>query len=317
MSQRADPSAKIQIYILSHDRQVLLREAVSSALRQHAEDVEVIVSDNSEGRDVEEMMRREFPHVSYIRRPPSLSAADHFYAVYRESSSEFVVYFHDDDVLEPEYASILSRELDAHPEAAAVACNAWTLMDKQRVLSRRMGSFHKSRKITLVEELINPYLDFTPILMPPPTPSYMYRRSLIKDLFAMPVAGGKYGDLTTLINVLKRGPIIWIPTPLMWYREHGGNDSKAEVIADRLGLLRDIHAYARIDRKARIFTVYRFRYWLNWWLRGKQGARMTPQRMKVVRRFLVITGIILIFTHSGLWLKIVEKVRRSIMIRLY
>jgi GT2 family glycosyltransferase len=213
LSYSSAEGTRVQIYLLSRDRPAFLRQALESALAQDEEGVEVIVSDNSEGDAVQDLIAREFPQVRYIRRRPTLSMADHGNAVFRESSAEFVVYFNDDDLLEPGYATEMVRALEAHPDVVAVGCNAWTLKDGVRIRQPRMGLFRRPRKIHVVEELVEYYLDFTPVLLAPPFPSYMYRRSRMDGVYSTTSEAGKYGDVSFLMRVLERGAILWLPQP--------------------------------------------------------------------------------------------------------
>jgi hypothetical protein len=98
---------------------------------------------------------------------------------------------------------------------------------------------------------------------------------------------------------------------LMWYREHGANESATEAVAHRLRLLRYIYRNSRIRRNAPVVRTYRFRYWLNWWLTGKCRPRPTPWRDPIVRRFLLSTGLRFALMHPGFWLKIFAKFWRT------
>jgi hypothetical protein len=69
-----------------------------------------------------------------------------------------------------------------------------------------------------------------------PNPSYIYSRSLVGDQFFL-VDGGKYADVTLLLDILQKGKILWLNKALMTYRIHGGNLGSAESAPDRLRFL--------------------------------------------------------------------------------
>lgn len=306
-------AARVQLYIFSHNRPHFLAETIESALVQKVEDMEIIVTDNSTTDDVREMMKQRYPELHYIHRPSCPSVDEHGRAVFKESSAELVIYFHDDDIMAPNYVRTLLEAMDSDPSLVAVGCNSWTIRGEIRVFQRRMGWFSKALKLRNAEDLARPYLSFTKILNPPPFPSYMYRRAKIDGCFANLEEGGLYADLAFLMRALERGPILWLPEPLMWYREHPSNMSHSEMVGHRLRLLRFIHTHTAFDRHSELVYVYRFRFWLNWWLRGKSGPhRATPWRENVVRRFLAHGFIKLAFTNPGFWLKIGAKVFRPL-----
>ncbi len=314
LSQRQDylAAARIQVYVLARDRPEMLRETLCSVLSQEFVGYEVIVSDNSEGDAVGAMVQAEFPGVRYIRRRPALASPDHFGTVYHESSADYVVYFHDDDLMAPNYLGTLSAELDRDAELVAAVCNAWTIRNGMALWHGRMGWITRPWRITSAAEFLAPYLGFTRILLAAPYPGYMYRRKAIRGLYEGPVLeGGKYADVVFLLNVLALGPILCLPEPLMWYREHPGNDSATEQVGQRLKLLRFIYAHTPIDRRSALVTAYRFRYWIGWW-RQIGRARRGSWRECIVRKFLIANALRMPIVQPGVWLKLAARVYRAL-----
>lgn len=302
---------KVQVFILARDRPGFLKEAIDSVLAQQIADVEIVVSDNSEHDEVESLIAASYPQLKYVRRVPALEIDQHFNAIVRESVADYVVYFHDDDVMAPDYLTKMSAALDADPDVVAVACNAWTILDNERSNQARMGGGFSSRRVSSAEELLEYYLDFTNTLLAPPHPSYMYRLEYARGVFGCLSEAGIYGDVPSLMRLVSRGPILWLGEPLIWYREHGKNLSSREDVGSRLKLLRYIFNNSAIDRHARMVTAYRFRFWLNWWRTGKCSGRATPWRNRIVGRFLVSTAMRFALTHPGYWAKLHARMRRA------
>lgn len=298
--------ARIQIYILSRDRPVYFRQALESALAQDAEGVEVVISDNSDQDTVQEMITSEFSHVRYIRRCPALPALAHFRTVIEESFAEFVVLFHDDDVLEPGYVRAMLQAMEQNPDVAAACCNAWIIKGEQRTQRTVMGFFNHERKIASAEELLTPYMTFM-AMGPAPFPGYMYRRKFLHDLYLDAAHGGKYADVSFLMKVVERAPVLWIPQVLMCYRVHGTNDGITEAVGQRMSLLRYIYTHTNITRHSWMVAEFRFRYWVRWW----RGARCSTYiwRKKVVSRYLLVTGFKFAILRPALWLRFLMQVR--------
>jgi glycosyltransferase involved in cell wall biosynthesis len=296
---------KVQIYILSRDRPHYFRQALESALIQKYDSIEVVVSDNSEGDAIQEMMQSDYPLIRYIRRRPSLLALDHFRTVINESSSEMVVFFHDDDVLDPGYVSALLNAMERHPEAGAVCCNAWGIRQDEHTKNKFMGFFRKELRLNTVEEFLKPYMTFTS-LRPPPFPGYMYRRKYLNGLYLNSAQGGKYSDVSFLMNVVARAPIVWLPEAHMHYRVHDSNDSVVEAVGQKLSLLRYIYTHSLIQRRSQMAAEFRFRYWMRWWRGSRHDA--TTWRDRVVHRYLITTGLKLALSRPGFWLRLLAKV---------
>lgn len=299
------PKARTQIYILCRDRPEFAREAIRSAVQQDADDVEVVVSDNSEYDIVGDMVAKVFPGVTYIRRRPSLDPLKHFRVVIEESIAEHVVMFHDDDVLYSDYVRTMRATLDSNPDIVAVGCNATIL--RGTTLTDRLFMTTAVHDVVLknAEELLAYYMRFNSHRAAP-FPGYMYRRTAIDGLYLDAHDGGKHADVTFLMNVIERGNLYWLLSPLMQYRMHGTNDSSIENVGQRLRLLRYIYRHTSILPKSEAVQEFRFRYWVRWWrLISKHGdVHRYNWRRRIVFTYLWRQAIRLTLTKTGLWVRI-------------
>jgi cellulose synthase/poly-beta-1,6-N-acetylglucosamine synthase-like glycosyltransferase len=301
---------RIQIYILSRDRPNYLREAIHSALVSGEGLADVVVSDNSETDSVQELVRCEFREAAYIRRSPPLSALEHFRVVIEESSAEFVVFFHDDDVMTLQYVTKMVRELDCDPSIAAIACNGLVLHDDKKTKKATMTIGAGSVVIRDARTLLRPYLSFDGGGHPPFS-SYMYRREALRGLYLDGMHGGKHSDVSFLTKLLRRGPIRWLGAPLIWYRVHRTNDSQTELVSDRLNWLRYLIKYDGIDRRSPVVRDFKLGYWSRWWFRRPGIAKFRlPRgwRQRVVFSFLVRTAIVIALTRPSVWRKLLRRV---------
>lgn len=300
---------KIQIYILCRDRLHYTRVAIDSAIRQDGCDFEVIVSDNSEFDAVGLMVVSNFKEVNYVRRN-MLSAIQHFKTVIEESSAEYVVFFHDDDVLNPSYLRCMRAALDDNPEVVAVGCNANIIRKLELSDDYFMSHLTQDVRLTNVEEFINFYLSFNKH-RPAPFPSYMYRREAIKGLYLNAQDGGKHADVAFLMSLIKKGEFLWLSTPLMQYRMHGSNDSSIESVGDRLRLLRYIYRNTDFTPKSKTIQEYRFRFWARWLMSKFKSGYYWPLtwRKRVVLAYLCRQILMIVFSEPGFWRRIFSGAR--------
>lgn len=235
-TRRAD-AYRLTVFILCRNRPEMACEAIESLLASLTPTTRLVVSDNStDARLSAELARRHLP--VEVRRRNDLDVFQHMRVNLAEADTEFVVLFHDDDLVAPAFCSQMIALADRHPSAVAWACNA-TIEDAAR--ERRDVAFETDVRggdvvLGSPAALLSRYLSRYPrgfALFP----SYMYRTSVVRTVQPDAADGGKYSDVAWLVRLVSRGPIVWTSVPLMTYRLHGENDSLQESLRDRLRML--------------------------------------------------------------------------------
>lgn len=228
--------AKLTIFIQCYNRPAFARLAIKSVLSQTKKAFRLVISDNSTNDEMFRLVQTEFPSLEYRRRIPSLPALDHFNQSISEADTDFFCLFHDDDLMEPEYVDAMLNTIELHPQAVAYACNADTI-DEDVV--RKGGFFESDNKYLIVNgprALAGRYFSRYPNGFAP-FPAYIYRTSVVKKIPLDSQTGGKYSDVTWLLEISKKGPVVWNSRKLIRYRMHTANDSNLESLRDRLKLL--------------------------------------------------------------------------------
>lgn len=229
------------IFILCHNRPDDARQAIRSVLAQSDKTFSLTVSDNSSNDDVQRMVKNEYPAVHYVRRVPMLPALEHFNRCIDEIQEGYFCLFHDDDIMGPEFVAELGGYVQRFPKMVAYACNAniesfGKLQPKPSFLS-----FRTTETISSPRDLAARYFSRAQSGIAP-FPAYVYNRELLGELRFEP-EGGKYADVTWLLSLSMKGPILWISRPLMTYRIHASNDGATESRRDRLRFLAFIKKY--------------------------------------------------------------------------
>lgn len=294
---------QVQIFVLAHNRPQLLRETLLSILSQDEKEFELIVSDNSSNDSVQELIANEFVgRLTYRKRTPSLSPIAHFQTLLDEAHSEYLVLFHDDDLMSPSFVRVLKDFLNQHKNYSAAAPNAYLRINDH--LSTRIF-FPGAQVVTEVrseEEMAYRYLDLSQFRMP--FPGYMYRTAMIRGIKMNPKEGGKHADVSFLTKVANAAPVAWLGQPLFEYRIHSGNDSWSENIPSRLSLLRFVYRTTTITRKSKVVNTYKLAYWYLWW-RSNRG-RSKPWRRRVAFRFLLKSALVLPLRQPGLIINVLK-----------
>lgn len=276
----------LTIFVLCYNRPDLARLSIQSIVQQSCQSFQLIVSDHSTNNEVEVMVKREFPNVTYIKRSPSLKHLEHFNVCIREVQTDYYCLFHDDDLMGVNFVESMLQFIGCHPSAAAFACNAF--IETNGKVEPRL-SFISKKKYELISnprELAERYFSHNQSGIAP-NPSYVYNHRLAGDELFI-VNGGKYADVALLLDILQKGIILWLNKPLMTYRIHGNNVGSIESIPDRLRFL----GYLKKHRKAfgrALLQDYRYSFIYKKILNSNRSA--SSMRLGVVKNFLSLYQI--------------------------
>ena len=291
----------IQVYILSRNRPNYLREALDSVLKQNHSLIkfEIIISDNSDNDDVCKMIDRDYAqkNIKYIRRSGNMSVMDHSQLVVSELNSEYVVIFHDDDILYPDYMNVMSSFLNNN-DVVAVGCNGMNFSDNVLDSKLRIRNLSSSIKFNNEKDFLERYLPGNGGAVA--YPCYMYRTKYLKQAMIKAPFKGKHFDVGILSSLLNYGTIVWLTKPLIYYREHTSNLSVVANIPDRLVLLNYMKKKG-IKKHSTNLLLFRIMFWVEWVLQqGNFLSNITRWRYRVI--FLsVLLKIIKISMRWDFW----------------
>jgi GT2 family glycosyltransferase len=271
----------LTIYILCHNRPDYARLAIQSVMDQTCQVFTLILSDNSSNDDVERMVKIDFPNIHYIRRMPVLKALEHFNRCIKEANTDYFCLFHDDDVMSQNFVNVMMQCAHDYPNAIAIGCNA--KIERFGKLEQRT-SFLSFRKYEFIENplsLARRYFSRAQSGIAPFS-GYVYNRRLIEEL-RLSLDGGKYADVTWLLRLCMKAPIVWVNSPLITYRMHGGNDGNIESLRDRLKV------FGFLKQNAKMFSaglLKDYRSFIYKKLLKEQHAEYTAKRRAVVASFM-------------------------------
>ncbi len=287
---------KIQVVILTRDRLSYFVDALESVLRQKTnEDFEVVISDNSIGDETFHYILNNHPNLKYVRRIPPMDSDDHFQKVFMEAECQYLVLFHDDDVMKSDYLDKMSSILDSNLTISAVACNASLII--KDVLHNNLSFQSESNEVSIIKngkELIDFYFGNKEVEQSMPFPSYMYRKFHMDESFFKIPYGGKYRDVIILAMMADKAPLAWCKSIGMFYRVHGKNDSSSYSIVDRISLLRFLVKRRYCNKESNDYRNIRFNFWRIWFFQNSKNKNRT---YFIVRKFIILHAIKLVLTN--------------------
>ena len=298
-------SNKLQIFVLSKDRYFMLRETINSILPQLNGSIELIISDNSDTSSVYEMMSDEFKDIQCIRRDPPLFVHDHFLSIIEAATAEFVMIFHDDDIMMP---NCISRTLDRmrnDSSLSAVGVNAFYMLG-DTVTDKKILKSKNEILIDLSEDLFQNYLGLNSNGHPP-FPNYIYRTAYLKMIGSSYLGCGKYGDLSLLVRLLKYGNILWLSEPTIYYRVHSNQDSSKENIRDRISLL-NLMRENGINLKSKSVLYYKMGYLYNQCKNTNQNilSCLNSWKYRIILKYIICRSLYLFLVSSDFRSKILS-----------
>lgn len=228
-------NSRLTVVLLCHNRSQMAIDALESILAQTNRDFRLVVSDNSTNRNLSDRLGSEYPDIECVSWFPGVPAFDHFNNVIAMIETDYFVMFHDDDLMEPTYVEIILEKLSQYPTAAAIGTNAYPINAEGHLRSAdlwfRSTNDRSDQVFSDRESLLRQYLivDRGGIA---PFPSYAYNSRLIKGLSMNYSVGRAYCDTVFLLDVIKRGPVIWVDKPLLRVRIHGNNQSNFCAVRD-------------------------------------------------------------------------------------
>ena len=282
------PQAKIQVFLFTYNRPDYVQKTVDSIFAQDYDDFELIISDNSTDNRTKDVYEQyDHPKLTYIQRVPSVTPEEHFNTICSEIASEYVVFFHDDDIMLPTYLSETIKVLENDPAIAAAGSNGFFIYGDEY----SNDIFIKRQNDEAVKIFDNPsvlanvYLRRDPIA---PFPSYMYRSRFLEGIHMDAKKNGLYSDAIFILEIMRHGGLAWVMTPQIYYRLHHGQLSKMADIQDYLKFLRYLYINVAITRNSPETIFFNRIGWCIWlkysW---KETLKKHPRRYFKVFRIML------------------------------
>lgn len=220
-----DIQDNFEIYIMTRDRVNFLIENLEVIKKYNNLKIRVTISDNSASQATGEIVSKNFSEFNYIKRN-NLSSEDHFNIIYSEVKSKYVLIFHDDDLLLPQFFDRIESILEKmrNYQISALAFNAIIIDENGKEKNLYNQLIKNNVQITTKKALVESYVDS--LSGSAPFPSYIYNSQVLKKLKFNDEGAGKYSDVVLLTKILDFGEIYQLHEALMKYRIHSSNDSR-------------------------------------------------------------------------------------------
>ncbi len=238
------------------------REALESALKQTYSHLEIIICDDSPGREIEKIVSDYTPwdyRIKYVRNEKNLGGRRNYIKCFELAKGEFIKYLNDDDRLHKTCVERMVKYLRDFPEVTLVTSHRQLIDEQGKELPDQNFNKPIVETDSLIDgtSLVNEMLDRRTNIIGEPT-TVMFRKADLAgtrpNIFSF---GGRpalaNGDVTIWVNLLSKGDAVYLTDSLSYFRLHPqqrqreagfaekGEKAWEQIVADarRLGFLGD------------------------------------------------------------------------------
>ena len=243
----------VSILIPTHNRPDYGELALQSALSQTWQNIEIVVSDNSDNDLTAERFApyvAQYPFIRYVR-VPGLKALDNFLNCYKLAQGEFINFLMDDDLFHPTKIERMMSYILAQPNLGLVTSFRQLIDAEGEFMAPLSGTerlFDAATKVSGTS-LGDRVLTNGQNLIGEPTTA-LFRKSALTGQFGM-FLGRQYStlsDIASWLAVMATMDCVYLPEALSYFRIHIGQDQrhssvKIQANVEWLQLLCDAHEH--------------------------------------------------------------------------
>lgn len=216
-------SEKIDVFVLTYNRADLLRTTLNSLLQQTLHNVSITVLDNASTDHTAEVVASfHSPHITFLPAKKNLGAIENLQRSQKLASKKYVMVFHDDDQLHPEYLEYALLYLESTPDAGLLIPNQKNIRAGETPATTKIIDYsciQLSRTLFATTLYIRNKLSFAGTIYK--TDSW---KSLnIETLFAQ---FGKWGDRPIMIEALQNNSALILTGNFVYYGRHETQDTR-------------------------------------------------------------------------------------------
>lgn len=218
-------SKKLSIAIPTYNRLIYLKECINSILNQTFQDFSIFIFDNASDEPVEkELNKLNDKRIHFIGSDKNMGSVGNINRILSYPfKSEYLVIFHDDDLMHPRMLELQTSFLDANNNIV------FAVSDFNRVSNKNIYNF-KSFADNEIKYVIykNNYKFIKAIMswLRCAFDSAIYRVKFIGDNKMEHNKFSDFADMVFFMEIAKKGPGAFINAPLVNYRVHSSQDSK-------------------------------------------------------------------------------------------
>ena len=229
--------SRITVAVCTYNRAEYLKGSIQSILDQTYSDMDIVVYDNASTDNTESVVRTmRDKRVTYIRNEKNLGQHGNFNRALNECKTEYIMIFHDDDIMMPHLVETEIELMDQNPKAAMAAqlFSATTYIDEIGKITKTPDANGPACIVFYPGEYIKDNIKrgYNTICFP----SVIFRNKYIAEHnFRFDEKCGPAADWLLWFQINARCPILGINRTVVKYRRHSGSCTSRSVVDDEWG----------------------------------------------------------------------------------
>ncbi len=216
-------SKQLEVFVLTYNRAELLKKTLESLLRQTLQEFSITVLDNASTDHTTDIVASfHSPRIHFLSVEKNLGAVGNLQRTQQLASKKYLMVFHDDDQLHPDYLKTALQYLENHHDATLLAPNKTNIQaGAEPIVPAKIDR----TALKLNRTLFASALFIKNILA---WPGVIYRNDHWKtlDLQNLQDLFGKFYDRPIMIEALRDGSALILPGPWIYYGRHSAQETR-------------------------------------------------------------------------------------------
>ncbi|MFM7406065.1 MAG: glycosyltransferase family 2 protein [Cuspidothrix sp.] len=222
------PSPLVSIIIPTYNRIGYLKEAITSAIEQTYQNIEIIVCDNCSSENPQSLIESfNDPRIKFHRHPENIGMLANQFHGFKIATGKYVASLHDDDLWNEDFLAKLVPHLEENPYLVLAFCDQYIIDSDSKINIGATEQNSRSYKRDQIAEGI--HKNFTKMGLVdksiPTAAACIIRNGLINWHTIPAEVGGMWDLYLTYICCLSGYGVYYVSEKLTKYREHEQTDT--------------------------------------------------------------------------------------------
>lgn len=249
-------SPLVSILIPTFNREMLVGEALISALNQSYKNLEIIVHDDASTDGTLSLLARfQDPRLKIIRTEDNHGMIGGWNFIAKQAKGKYIKFLASDDLLEPNCVEELVAAIDANPKAALVTCQRKFINGDGKIV-KKMGFANKSCSVPGIGHAKWILSTVRENKIGEPTAA-LYPTKLVGKAGEYDPKFSQFADFEYWIRLLAYGDLVYVHKPLCSFRVHEGSNTSVAIKDGRFitEIFALIHKYYDNPKYRRLFGL--------------------------------------------------------------
>jgi len=218
----------VSVIIPTYNRPEYLKQAITSAVAQIYQNIEIIVSDNCSPENPQALVAAfNDPRIKFYRHPENIGMLGNQFHGFKIATGKYVASLHDDDIWDEDFLSKLVPHLEANSHLILAFCDQSIIDSDSKINIPATEQNTRSYKRDKIAEGI--HKNFTKMGLVdksiPTAAACVIRNGVINWNIIPSEVGGMWDLYLTYVCCLSGYGVYYVPEKLTKYREHEQTDT--------------------------------------------------------------------------------------------